>query len=303
MSNNSITKLEDGNIVFTEIDRQKFEACEMNILDAQSRAEGLAEIVASNLYIVSQNKLYMLDDYKNVHEWAMDKFGISKGTVSDSINTFARFGDGTTGKLLEKWQDYAFSTLMRIKKYSDEEIAEMGIDATMTRAQVISAIDAHKERLALEAKKPALEKEWLELLSRFYKVVTDSEKRTELINEWCPEMLVKDHEITADEYLKAIALCEAFLDGIEDAEEQENATAEQEIEMDDNSAVEQEVESNDNSTAEHEEQHTMPTKTLNINSFRKDNGELNKKLLLDTLWDMIQKVNISEFDILLTKTE
>lgn len=300
------TTITEEMTVFTQADYDKLTTCTENILNAQRASEGLAQTIASNLFIVSQNKLYELEDYKTVHDWAMEKFDISKGTVSDSINTFARFGDGNTGKLLEKWENYQFSTLMRIKKFSDEEIEQMGIDFTLSRAQVIAKIDSFKEAKALQDKLPILQKEWQDILKEFYEVVQDTEERVNILVEILPEYADTDRELTGADLEKLITGVEAFLDGVKEEQTEDSSTAEQSETTEDSSTAEQEQNTsskNEQETVDSDEtMHTFPTRTLNLSDFTDpETGYVIEKDFMKVFRKMFKDILNSDYDVVITK--
>ena len=198
MKNNEIKN--NGLSVVSKADYAKLETAKAIILDAQERAEGLAERIAGQLYIVNINKLYELEDCKTTAEWADKEFGISKGTVSDAVNTFARFGDmDNKDRIAEKYSQFMFSSLIKMKGLSDEQIDRAGILPTMSRKQIVDAISALKVLEDKEAELPKLKKEW----SNTYKTLTtflDDDTAEVFITNVVPEFFKDGHETTANEY-------------------------------------------------------------------------------------------------------
>ena len=144
---------------FSQQDREAYTQAVTIIESAQRAADGLAEQISAELYRVKTRKLFMLDEAgaypeKGFTAWAVDTFGMSKGTVTDSVNTFERFKATDEVAIDAKWAGYQFSTLMRIKSYTDEEIERAGITADLSRKQVLEAIESLK-LLKLEDKKRA----------------------------------------------------------------------------------------------------------------------------------------------------
>lgn len=332
---------------FSQLEVDKLNECKVIIADCQERAEGLAQTIAGQLYIVSVKKLYEIEDYKTVHEWAMETFDIAKGTVSDSINTFERFGDGTTGNLLPQWAEYSFSTLMRMKGLTDEQIEKANITPTLSRSQVIDAIKGLKALEEKEKDLPRIEAEWQKVYKDASKVF-DTEERLQFITDRVPEFLNKEYQTTAadyelltldltsaidlkavteelhkydgayEEYVKKVAEELSVQAGVplnahEMDEMTDIATAvlvtfkhmgeADDIEELESSAVEHVTPEKESSVTEHEEPETMPYVVVNINDYRNGNGSLNKKELLARLWEEIQKVENSEMDLLVQKTE
>lgn len=137
-------------IISTPETVQAYNNAVLTIMDSQAKADGLAERIAANLYYIREKKLYMLEEAgsfeekKGFSEWAETVIGISAGTASDSANTFKRFGSLETMEIKPEYKAFAFSSLMKMKKLSDEEIARAGITPTMSRVQIIQAMEGLK---------------------------------------------------------------------------------------------------------------------------------------------------------------
>lgn len=141
------------------------------LLDIQERQSGLVQRTAYLLWALETTGAHKAIGYKSVATYAKEVLGInSKGSVSDAISTFQRFGDKsaaidweaeTAGKIKSEYEGFNFSTLMRMKKLTDDEIAEMGITPDMSRSQVVQTIN---ETLAANAKKLKEDKEKQKML-------------------------------------------------------------------------------------------------------------------------------------------
>ncbi len=125
------------------------------IVDANSKAEGLAQTIASSLWEIDAKRLYRIEGYTGISAYATDKFGMSKGTVSNAIAVIERFADKETGVIKEEYASYKFSTLMVIKSLSDTEIRD-NITPTMSRdkaKEIVKTLNgASKEQKKLTAK-------------------------------------------------------------------------------------------------------------------------------------------------------
>lgn len=341
------TQATENMSVFSALDIETYAQANLIIKDSQEKAEGLAERIAGQLYIVSQKKLYELDDYKTVHEWAMAQHDIAKGTVSDSINTFARFGDGVTGLIKEDYQQFTFSTLMKMKNLTDEQIKLAGINPTMSRSQVIEAIKGLKVLEEKQAELPKLEKQWAECYKTLSKYIRNIDTRMEFITNIIPDFFENGHEVTPVEYEDLIrevehfnSLSDTVAEFINENEETrpvhleylseevgfditDQDLTEDEIillckkieeytlyntdEAEESITVEEEHEGYEEQEEEQAEQNidneplSMPTVAININNFRKDNGALDKKHLLDVIWSNIQEVENGNCDIIISK--
>lgn len=307
VDNKQVTAEIENMSVFSQNDKETFARCVSNIEVAQRQAEGLAETIAGNLYIINKKELYKLEDYDNIHKFAMDKFEISKGTVSDSINTFERFGDGTTGLLKPKYLGYKFSTLMKLKKFSDKEIEEMGITPEMSRSLVLKAIDQYKENKALMDSAPQLRKDWAETYAELSKVMPRPEDRVEHLKDILGDAHGKAiEEMTPVELQRAIELTTALIDSIKgDDTEQEQDTESSAVEQSSDNELEIEdiTEGYEESEEEEEEEelHSYPEKEIHISGITNaETGKVDMKLLTAAIETMIQEVVDHNADIRIT---
>lgn len=284
--------------VFSKSDKDTLARCISNIEVAQRQSEGLAETIAGNLYIINKKELYKLEDYDTIHKFAMEKFDISKGTVSDSINTFERFGDGVTGRVQDKYSKYNFSTLMKLKKFSDKEIETMGVTPEMSRSQVLKAIESYKENKALIDKTPQLRKDWQASYAALCEVMPKPADRVAHVKDVFGDRAgTPVEELTPVELQKAIELTNTLIESIvndgDDEDENESSTVEQ-------SAAELTVEDQtEEQEAEEEEPHTYPTRTLHIEPFMQE-GKVNMDALSVALLGIIQNVVDHNYDIVIT---
>lgn len=155
----------------TESELKKVVGITNALLDIQERQSGLVQRTAYLLWALDTTGAHKAIGYKSVATYAKEVLGInSKGSVSDAIATFQRFGDKsasidweaeTAGKIKDEYSGFNFSTLMRMKKLTDDEIAEMGITPDMSRSQVVQTIN---DTLSASAKKLKEEKEKKKML-------------------------------------------------------------------------------------------------------------------------------------------
>lgn len=142
--------------VWTENDKAKYAELTDTIRTCQISADGLARTVAGALSEIKKRKLFMLEGYKNIYEYANTVHGISRGTTSDAINTFDRFQKD--GAIDSKYAGFAWRSLIMLKNYTDEEILEMGITVEMNSTQIKKLLEARKEAdKAIEEKKQEAE--------------------------------------------------------------------------------------------------------------------------------------------------
>lgn len=114
------------NRVFSSNEISQLSQLGQEIERAQGQADGLARTIAGALYVIQAKKLYEIESYKNIYEYAEQVHGISRGTCSDAINVFKRFGDPDNKRSLKaEYQNYAFRCLIMMKKLDDETIGRL----------------------------------------------------------------------------------------------------------------------------------------------------------------------------------
>lgn len=262
-------------------------ACHI-IDDAQARSEGLAEAIASQLYRIDASALYKIRGYTSMKSFASERFGISAGTCSDSINTYKRFGilQGADG-IRDEYKDYKFSTLMLIKKLSDSDIERVGINPTMGRSDIKMALEHLKELQIEDKQKKAVIEHINLLIENIILHIPAEEFANELTDRFGDAVKsiitmeleqVKEVEAYVVSRLREVDPNNSNLPDLEELEE-ESSTAEPEEES---------------STAEpNETPNSMPTKTVNIAGKSKED-------VLKELEALLDGVSSGEYDICIT---
>lgn len=69
--------------------------------------------VGYDLKKIEDEKLYEMEDYKSIQDYAFDKFNLSKTTVHNIMAISQRFTD-ENGRLLNEYKGYSFSTLVEL---------------------------------------------------------------------------------------------------------------------------------------------------------------------------------------------
>lgn len=127
-------------IVLTKDEAERLEMLDevkRNITIIQDKADGLTQLIAGQLYLASENKLYELEGYTGLGKWAEETFNISSGTASDAVGVFKRFGNKDDMLSIdEKYSAYNFSSLISMKKLTDEQIALLKITPNMSRKDI-----------------------------------------------------------------------------------------------------------------------------------------------------------------------
>ena len=90
--------------------------------------------VATTLYQIYVGKLFALEDYSNVYDFADDKFNLSRGTVSNFINIVSNFceqlSDGSY-KLKEEFKDFKPSQLVVLLNMPQDFISAISPDMSV----------------------------------------------------------------------------------------------------------------------------------------------------------------------------
>ena len=250
------------------------------IEENQLKTEGVLQRLAGLLYHIQKDELYKIAGYKSMAEYALQEHGISsKGGVSDAVNTFKRFGDMSTlthpsdpnyGKLTPKYQKYAFSTLVAMKKLSDDGIDNLGITPEMSRKEVReiikSAMILEDKAVAEEARKKSLIKELDSLNIRAFNAGIKREDLRNFIHNALPDFNGDVKTITVEQLEEVIRIVTPFVENAENAKptsyhEIEGSAAEPDDEaeqQEDNGSAakpdeEVEQQENDGSAAEQDE--------------------------------------------------
>ena len=106
---------------------EAFEAFDTRISVAVRGVESNMLQIFGALAVISEKNLHRVRGYKNAREYIEAEHGmkISKGQLSDAVNTFKKFGDMETGYLRDEWLPYTFSQLKLMRKLTDEELADV----------------------------------------------------------------------------------------------------------------------------------------------------------------------------------
>lgn len=108
--------------------------------------------VAFYLKTVYDKKLYEVQGFKNIYDYASEEFNIARGTVSNWLMIANNFGilNSDTGfySLDERLKDFSITQLVLVRQLTIEQIQELGIVPSMTTRQLKALI---KEKLNINA--------------------------------------------------------------------------------------------------------------------------------------------------------
>lgn len=91
-------------------------------------------VIATGFYLkhIRDNELYLEAGYKNINEYAMDKFGLSASATSRYITRNAKFSKGGNSPFIDdKFKDFSKSQLQEMLGMSDEQLEQVTPDMTV----------------------------------------------------------------------------------------------------------------------------------------------------------------------------
>ena len=137
---------------YTAAEEKRLAYLKGRVLKTQGKADSLARTIAGALFEIEERKLFRIDGYTSIGVYANDMFGIAKSTTSEAISTFARFkSESDQYRLGEEWESYGWKALTMLRKYSDEDIAVMGITPDCTNKEIAISIKGFEDsKLAIE---------------------------------------------------------------------------------------------------------------------------------------------------------
>lgn len=188
---------------FTDEEMKALDLHKTGVIALQNEADGIASQIAYHLHAINAGKLWEIESkadgtaYKGMTDYAVDVFGIAKGTCSDAIATFERFGDKEHGIIATKWQEYKFSNLMALKKLSDTDIDVAGITANDSKAVIKSKIQTLENNKAKLAMLPDKRKQAIDLLKEFM-AIADGDAIATLDKEMQERFKVASNDIMID---------------------------------------------------------------------------------------------------------
>lgn len=91
-------------------------------------------VIATGFYLkhIRDNELYLKAGYKNINEYAMDRFGLSASATSRYITRNTRFSRGGNSPLIDdRFKDFSKSQLQEMLGMSDEQLEQVTPDMTV----------------------------------------------------------------------------------------------------------------------------------------------------------------------------
>lgn len=91
-------------------------------------------VIATGFYLkhIRDNELYLEAGYKNINEYAMDRFGLSASATSRYITRNTRFSRGGNSPLIDdRFKDFSKTQLQEMLGMSDEQLEQVTPDMTV----------------------------------------------------------------------------------------------------------------------------------------------------------------------------
>lgn len=124
----------------------QIDAAVSRIAKAMSGIEKGYIACAADVARLYDTKSYKAAGYKNIYEMCTDKFGMSRGTVSNLNTIVARFFDNY--KLREDFKGFQIRSLLAMRELTDDEIHLLNITADLSAAEIERIIDEYKNPAA-----------------------------------------------------------------------------------------------------------------------------------------------------------
>lgn len=136
--------------IVTVEDKKEFQQLDGVIYDSMENISKSGYAVAFAIHAIYTKKLYRVDGYKNVYNYALERYGLSRTTCNDFINMVERFGKisgnekGFIADIRPEYKLYGNSQLLAMKGYNDAEIKDAKINPSMSVREIKKALKGEK---------------------------------------------------------------------------------------------------------------------------------------------------------------
>lgn len=129
-----IEDIEKADIVeFGKKDLRTYNSLMNGIEKGFNKASEAYITIGCALYQIHHNEYFRIDNYKNIAEFALDKYELKKATTHNYIRVIERFGnivDGKPSGLKEEFKSFKCSQLVAMLNFTPDQIAEVEPDWT-----------------------------------------------------------------------------------------------------------------------------------------------------------------------------
>lgn len=134
------------------VEKKEFMKDLLNLKNYQSCIDSISDSITSvaesfvsigrDLSMIKKDKLYTIDGYKDIYEFAKAKFGFGNTSTKNFINVYTKFGDteASYACLKDEYEEYSLSQLIELLPVSDEDIKKYTPDQTVTQIREVKKI-------------------------------------------------------------------------------------------------------------------------------------------------------------------
>lgn len=130
-------------VTITKKEQEAFTRFDKRINEAIASTDSNMLKIAGALAAIEKGKLARAAGYKTTAEYAENTFGISKSSVSESINMWKKFGNADNGNILPEYSGFSYTQLKLMRKLPDELLAQVTPETSSRKIQEI--INSTKE--------------------------------------------------------------------------------------------------------------------------------------------------------------
>lgn len=136
--------------IITVEDKNEFKHLDNIIYESMNSISKSGYAVAFSIHTIYTKKLYRVDGYKNVYNYALERYGLSRTTCNDFINMVERFGKISGNEkeciteIRPEYELYGNSQLLAMKGYNDAEIKDAKINPSMSVREIRKALKGEK---------------------------------------------------------------------------------------------------------------------------------------------------------------
>lgn len=145
---------------FSTAEKSRYQTIVKSISSELSKVEKSYLNIAFKLYAVYEKKLYAIENYQTIYDFAKHTFSLARGTCSNYINIVQQFGEYTvangnvltyTGKLDPKYEKFSSSKLIAMLGLPEHVLSTISPDMTVAQIKEIKR-DYNDSASALEEK-------------------------------------------------------------------------------------------------------------------------------------------------------
>lgn len=122
-------------VTLTKKEQEAFTRFDKRINEAIASTDSNMLKIAGALAAIEKGKLARAVGYKTTAEYAANTFGISKSSVSESINMWKKFGNSDNGNILPEYSGFSYTQLKLMRKLPDELLAQVTPETSSRQIQ------------------------------------------------------------------------------------------------------------------------------------------------------------------------